>query len=132
ARRRFSMFLLSTLAGIALVLAAAGVYGVMSHSTARRSAEIGIRMALGSRRADVFKLVLGEGLVLSLVGVIAGLTLGGFSTRLLASLLYGVRPTDWSAFLGASLFLIAVALLAGVIPARRATKVDPILALRSN
>jgi putative ABC transport system permease protein len=129
--RRFNMTLLMAFAALALVLAAVGVYGVMNYSVALRKRELGIRMALGAKTVDVLRLILGQGLSLTLIGVGAGL-LGAYAlTRLMASLLYGVAATDLLTFATVSGLLIAVGLLASYLPARRATKVDPMIALRS-
>jgi len=130
AGRRFHMILLGVFAALALVLSLVGIYGVMSYSVAQRTREIGVRMALGAERRHVLRLVLGQGLVLTLIGIAAGLG-GAFAlTRFLATLLYGVHPTDVLTFAVVPLLLAAISILACYIPARRATKVDPLVALR--
>jgi putative ABC transport system permease protein len=130
ARARFSALLLAVFAGVALVLSGVGIYGVISYTVAQRGHELGIRMALGAQAMDVVKLVLRNGMVLALVGVAIGL-IGAFAlTRVMTTLLFGVSPTDLTTFVAVSLLLILVALLACYIPARRATRVDPLKALR--
>jgi putative ABC transport system permease protein len=129
--RRFSVAILSSFALLALLLAAVGIYGVISYSVTRRTHEIGVRMALGAARGRIERMVVGRALTLGGAGVAIGVAAGLALTRLLRSLLYGVSPTDPSIFAAASLFLLAVAALAGYIPARRAARTDPGVALRN-
>jgi putative ABC transport system permease protein len=132
APRRFSMLLLGFFAGVALLLASVGIYGVMSFDVARRSQEMGIRMALGAEPGGVLRLVLGQGMRLALIGVVLGL-LGSLAlTRLIASQLFGVGPTDLVTFAVVIALLTGVAALATLIPAHRATRVDPLVALRTD
>jgi putative ABC transport system permease protein len=130
AQRRFLVLLLSIFAGTALALAAIGLYGVIAYSVSRRTHEIGIRMALGAQAADVLGLIIGQGLRLILIGVALGLAGALGLTRMLADLLFGVGPRDPITFAAVPLLLMGVALLASYLPARRATKVDPLVALR--
>jgi putative ABC transport system permease protein len=127
---RFSAILMGTLAALGLLLAAIGLYGVMAYSVGRRTGEIGLRMALGARPRDVMSLVIGDGLWLIAAGLVLGIAGGGLVTRLLAAMLYGVSPTDPATFAFVLLTLVSVALAACAIPARRASRVDPLVALR--
>jgi putative ABC transport system permease protein len=130
APRRFNLWLLTVFAGVALALAASGLYGVISYGVAQRRHEIGIRMALGARGSDVLKLVIGQGMALAIIGVALGLVASLALTRLMETLLFSVSATDPLTFIAIALLLILVALLACYIPARRAAKVDPLIALR--
>ena len=129
--RRFNMILLGIFAGLALVLAIVGVYGVIAYSVAQRTHEIGVRIALGARRADVLRAILKQGGRLAAIGVCLGLAGASIVTRLMSSLLFGVEPNDSVTLMAASLILFAVAMLATFLPARRAARVNPVEALRS-
>ncbi|HXM33055.1 MAG TPA: ABC transporter permease [Chthoniobacterales bacterium] len=130
ARPRFNTLLLAIFAGVALVLASVGIYGVMNYSATQRTHEVGIRMALGATRADIMRLVVGNGMLLTLIGIGIGVAASLMLTRVMASLLFGITATDVPTFLAVSLVLAAIALIANYIPARRATRVNPIIALR--
>jgi putative ABC transport system permease protein len=130
ARPRFNMMLLGIFAGVALVLASVGIYGVMNYSATQRTQEIGIRMALGAKRGDILRLVVGHGMKLTAAGIVIGVVASLALTRVMMNLLFGVTATDLPTFLGVSALLTLVALLANYIPARRATRVNPVTALR--
>jgi ABC-type antimicrobial peptide transport system permease subunit len=130
-QRKFTMTLLTIFAGLAVTLAAIGLYGVMSYSVSQRTREIGIRMALGAQRAEVLKLIVKQGMTVTAIGVLLGIVASLGLTRLIANLLFGVSATDFATFLALSGVLLSVALLACWLPARRASGVDPMVALRA-
>ncbi|MEP6955525.1 MAG: FtsX-like permease family protein, partial [Chthoniobacterales bacterium] len=131
ARSRFAMLLLAIFAGLALALAAIGIYGVMACLVSQRRKEIGIRIALGASRSHVVKLVVREGMMMAALGLILGLLASIGLTRIIANLLFGIAPNDGVTLGGVSVLLALVAFLACCVPARRASRVDPIIALRS-
>jgi putative ABC transport system permease protein len=128
--RRFTVLLLSLFAATALILAVVGVYAVMAYSVTQRTHEIGIRIALGAQIVDVMKLVIGQALVLAGIGIAIGVSAALALTRLMSSFLYEVKATDPAIFAAISLLLAGVALVASYLPARRATKIEPLVALR--
>jgi putative ABC transport system permease protein len=129
-RRRMYAVLLGIFAGVAVALAAIGLYSVMAYSVAQRTREIGVRMALGAQRVEVLRLVVHQGMVLTLIGVVLGVVAAAAVTRYLEGMLFGLTPLDPSTFVGVALFFVVVATLASYVPARRATQVDPLVALR--
>jgi putative ABC transport system permease protein len=129
-KRRFSMILLEAFSVVALLLASVGLYGVISYLVGQRTHELGVRIALGAQRQNVLRLVLGQGMRMTIAGMILGLIAALGLTRLLVTLLYGVSATDPLTFAAISLLLLGVAVLACLIPAWRATKLDPLVALR--
>jgi putative ABC transport system permease protein len=131
AQPRFYMILLTAFAALALLLAALGIYGVISYSVSQRTRELGIRIALGATQDRVVRLVLGQGMALTSLGVAAGLVGAYWLVRLLASMLFGVTATDASTFIGVSIVLLGVAGAASYLPARRAARVDPVAAMRA-
>jgi ABC-type antimicrobial peptide transport system permease subunit len=130
APRRFSADMVGAFATLAIFLASLGIYGLLAYMVGQRSREIGLRMALGAQPAHIVKLILGKGVVVAAVGIVAGVVCAASTASLMATLLYGVRPHDPAVFIVVPLLLLAVAVLASYIPAWRATKVDPMIALR--
>jgi predicted permease len=128
--KRFTMVLLGVFAMMALLLASIGIYGVLSYMVGQRTREIGVRMALGARRFDVLRMVLRDGARMTMIGIVIGLVGSLGLTRLMATMLFGVKPTDPITFISVAVLLCAIALLACYVPARRAMKVDPMEALR--
>jgi ABC-type antimicrobial peptide transport system permease subunit len=132
APRRFSAELVGVFAAVAMLLSSIGIYGLLAYMVGQRSREIGIRIALGARRPDILKLILGKGLLLASAGILIGLVLASAAAPMIATLLYGVQAIDVTVFATVPLVLMFVAFLAIYIPARRATMVDPIIALRDS
>jgi putative ABC transport system permease protein len=132
ADRRFALTILAVFAGVALLLASIGIYGVMAYTFSQRTHEIGVRVALGAQRRDILRMALGEGMVLVAIGLGVGLVGAAIVTRFLRSMLFSVTATDPLTFASIALLLAAVALLACFIPAQRATQVDPLVALRED
>jgi ABC-type antimicrobial peptide transport system permease subunit len=131
ARRRFSMLLLGIFASVALALATIGIYGVMAYLVNQGTRELGIRIALGASQCNILSLVVRQGMALALSGMMIGLAAALLLTRLIRSLLFGVEATDPITFTGIALLLAMIALLASYIPAQRATRIDPLISLRS-
>jgi putative ABC transport system permease protein len=128
---RIAASLFASFGMLALALAAIGIYGIMSYSVSRRTHEIGVRVALGAQASDVLRLILGQGMTPVLIGVVLGISAALAVTRLMKSLLFGMSAADPLTYIGVAALLISVALLASYIPARRATKIDPMQALRN-
>ena len=131
ARPRFTLVLLATFAGVALVLASIGIFGVISYAVTRRTHEIGVRLALGATPANVVSLIIGQGMRVVLGGVVVGLGGALLVTRLMRTMVYGVTVTDPLTYAGVAMLLVGVALVASYIPARRATRIDPLSAMRA-
>jgi len=127
---KFSLWLLGLFAGLSLLLAAIGIYGVMVTVVTQRTREIGLRMALGAQRTDILRLVISQGMVPVIAGIVVGLAAAIGLTRLMSALLFGVSATDFATFVTVALTLGAIGLFASYLPARRATKVDPLVALK--
>jgi putative ABC transport system permease protein len=128
--QRFNLLLLASFAGLALLLAAVGIYGVLSYTVRRRVREIGIRMALGASHTDILKMVVTDGMKPILVGIAIGIAGALALSRVIASLIFGIRPSDPLTFTGVACLLIAVGILANLLPAYRATRVEPVRTLR--
>src|SRR5262249_47990121 len=129
--RRYPAMLIGSLASIALLLASIGIYGVIAYSVNQRTRELGVRIAVGASKSDIFKLVILQGTGLALAGIAVGSVLALAATRLLSKLLFGVTATDFSVFTLASLIFLAVAAVASYMPARRASRIDPVTALKA-
>jgi ABC-type antimicrobial peptide transport system permease subunit len=130
-QQRQTVFLIGGFAGVALLLALIGLYGLMAYSVAQRTTEIGIRQAIGARRADILRMVFGQAIRLSLMGIAAGAVAAAALTRLISGLLFRVSATDPPTFAGIALLFLAVSMLAAYVPARRATRIDPLDAMRA-
>jgi len=130
APRRFSADMVGGFAALAIFLASLGIYGLLAYMVGQRAREIGLRMALGAQPADIVRLILGKGVIVSAVGILVGVLCAASTASMMATLLYGVRPHDPMVFLAVPLLLLAIAILSSYIPAWRATKVDPMIALR--
>ena len=130
ARQRFYAVMLSVFAGVAAILAAIGIYGVLAYAVVQRTREIGIRMAIGAQRVQVLALVLRRGAILTGAGILLGVAAATAGTRMLEGMLFGVTPLDPLTFAAVAILFGAVAMLASYVPARRATKIDPMVALR--
>jgi len=131
ARPRFTLVLLASFAAVALVLAAVGIYGVISYAVSRRTHEIGVRIALGATPTTVVRLIIGQGMRVVMIGVVVGLAGALVASRLMTKLVYGVRVTDPITYVGVAVLLALVALVASYLPARRATRIDPLAAMRT-
>jgi ABC-type antimicrobial peptide transport system permease subunit len=131
ASKQFTMSLLAAFAGLALILASIGIYGVLSYLVGQRTQEIGIRMALGAARLDVLGMILRDGVRMTAAGIGIGVTAALALTHLISSMLFGVKPTDFATFLMVVITLSSIALLACYVPARRAMRIDPVIALRN-
>jgi len=129
--RHFAAAMLATFAGLALALAVIGLYGVLSYAVAQRTSELGVRFALGATPGEVLRLVIGSGLRLTTAGVVIGVVVGAAAARTMSGLLFGIETFDLAAFTIAVVTLLLVALIASYVPARRASRVDPVVALRS-
>ena len=131
APRKFNMMLFTLFASLALLLAGLGIYGVMAYSVTQRTHEVGIRMALGAQKSHVLRLIIGKGMTITMIGIGLGLTCSMVLTRLMTVLLFGITPTDTLTFVVVTVFVILVALFACYVPARRATTLNPVTALRA-
>jgi putative ABC transport system permease protein len=129
-RRRFSMLLLSIFAAVSLVLAIVGAYGVMAYTVSARTPELGVRIALGATTGNVLGLVIGQSMTTSTLGIVAGVAAAFAVTRAIRGMLYGIEPTDLATFAVVTAVLLSATLVAAIVPARRATRIDPVEALR--